>query len=163
MNSLFGNNSDAIFSEDKKYRYALWRLWSDEPKVMFIGLNPSTANETDDDPTIRRVKRFAFDWGYGGVYMMNLFPLISTDPTILTEFYDALHEGEDIENMRHLLDTARKCKDIVFAWGNFKEAKRRAESVSGYFKQGMCLGTNKNGTPKHPLYISSKATPVKFI
>ena len=66
--------SGAEFSPDRKYRYALWRIWDkSNPLIMFIGLNPSKANELKDDPTIRRVRRFAFDWGYGGVYMINYF------------------------------------------------------------------------------------------
>src|SRR3954470_12052751 len=71
----------AIFSDDRKYRYCLFRQWDiDAPVVMFIGLNPSTANETQDDPTIRRVCKFAFDWGFGGVYMMNLFAWVTAYP-----------------------------------------------------------------------------------
>lgn len=160
---LFGSEKNAIFSEDRKYRYALWRVWdSEKPKVMFIGLNPSTANENENDPTIRRVVRFAKDWGYGGVYMMNLFPIVSTDPSILTEF-ESSDCSEDLENMTHLLEVKRKCQHIVFAWGNFKEAIQRAKSVSGYFKDATCLGINKNGTPKHPLYIKAdtRLTPFK--
>lgn len=161
---LFVSKNGAAFSECKKYRYALWRIWDEEkPMVMFIGLNPSTANETENDPTIRRVIRFAKDWGYGGVYMMNLFPLVSTDPSVLTEFYDYdYHEIEDIENMRQLLEKRKMCNSIIFAWGNFKEAQQRAKSVSGYFKDANCLGLNKNGTPKHPLYIAANTQPIKF-
>ena len=55
--------SDAFFSKDRLYRYALWRIWDNElPKVLFIGLNPSTADEVKDDPTIRRCIRYALDW-----------------------------------------------------------------------------------------------------
>ncbi len=70
-------DTGAKFSEDKRYRYMLWRRW-DETKacVMFIGLNPSTANESTDDPTIRSVVAIANNLGYGGVYMLNLFQLI---------------------------------------------------------------------------------------
>ena len=71
----------AQFTEDRQYRYALWRIWNeDKPLVMFIGLNPSTANEYKNDPTIRRVMRYAADWGYGGVYMMNLFAWVTPYP-----------------------------------------------------------------------------------
>jgi len=71
----------AEFSDCRKFRYALWRTWDkDKPLIMFIGLNPSTANETDSDPTIRSVGRIAKSNDYGGFYMMNCFPYISTDP-----------------------------------------------------------------------------------
>ena len=73
--------SDAFFSKDRLYRYALWRIWDNElPKVLFIGLNPSTADEVKDDPTIRRCIRYALDWGYGGYLMGNIFAYRSTDP-----------------------------------------------------------------------------------
>lgn len=153
----------ADFSEDGKYRYRLWRIWdASMPLVMFIGLNPSTANETDNDPTIKSVCRIAKNNGYGGVYMMNCFPLVSTDPARLQEVYDLLHEEEDIENMRWLLDVRRKCQDVVFAWGNFKIVEQRAKSITGYFKDAKALHVNKNGSPKHPLYCKSDSQLIDF-
>ena len=75
------DDTDAIFSVCRNYRYVLWRIWDNsKPKVMFIGLNPSTANEEIDDPTIRRVKSLAKNWGYGGVYMLNLFTYVTAYP-----------------------------------------------------------------------------------
>lgn len=151
----------AEFSECRNYRYALWRIWDkSKPLVMFIGLNPSTANETDNDPTIKSVCRIAKSNGYGGVYMMNCFSLVSTDPKKLQEVYDCLHEREDIENMRWLLEVKRKCADVVFAWGNFDIVRQRAKSIIGYFKDAKVLALNKNGSPKHPLYCKSD---IKFI
>ena len=67
-------HSDAYFSKDRIYRYALWRIWNHNlPKVVFIGLNPSTADEIEDDPTIRRCMSYADNWGYGGYIMGNIF------------------------------------------------------------------------------------------
>lgn len=153
----------AEFSDCRNYRYALWRIWdSSKPLVMFIGLNPSTANETDNDPTIKSVCRIAKNNGYGGVYMMNCFPLVSTDPSRLQEVYDCLHETEDIENMRWLLEVRRKCKDVVFAWGNFKIVEQRAKSITGYFKDAKALHVNKNGSPKHPLYCKGDIQLIKY-
>ena len=78
--------SGAIFSKHRNYRYVLWRIWdNDLTKIMFIGLNPSTANEADDDATMRRVKSFAKSFGYGGVYMLNLFAFITKKPKILQQ------------------------------------------------------------------------------
>lgn len=71
----------AILSDDRKYRYSLSRVWDESKnKVMFIGLNPSTADETEDDPTIRRCINFAKSWGYVGLEMTNLFAFRATAP-----------------------------------------------------------------------------------
>ena len=73
--------SEAMLSVDRKYRYVLTRTWDETlSNIMFVGLNPSTADETTDDPTIRRCINFAKSWGYGGLYMVNLFAYRSTNP-----------------------------------------------------------------------------------
>jgi len=94
--------------------------------------------------------------------MMNCFPLVSTDPSRLQEVYDCLHETEDIENMRLLLEVRKKCTDVVFAWGNFEIVKQRAASISGYFKDAKALHINKNGSPKHPLYCKSDSKLILY-
>lgn len=160
MYRLFDSScvSGAEFSECGQYRYGLWRKWDeDKPNIMFIGLNPSTATETMDDPTIRRVKRFAMDWGYGGVYMCNLFAFISAYPNDLKTCDDPI-----ADNDLWLIYFATMCKDVLFAWGSFPEATERAKIVSDMFPAAVCLGLNKNGTPKHPLYISANTKPLKY-
>ncbi len=83
--------TDAKLSDCRIYRYALWRIWDDaKPLVMFIGLNPSTADETEDDPTIRRCISFAQNWGYGGLYMANLFVFRATLEISAEPFYKYL-------------------------------------------------------------------------
>jgi hypothetical protein len=153
---LFG----ADFSECRNYRYRLWRIWDTAlPKVMFIGLNPSKAGEFNDDPTIRRVVRIAKNLGYGGVYMMNCFAYISTDPKLL-KINPMSKEWND--NM--LTITASKCADVIFAWGNFeivRETGRDAELIE-MFPRAKALHINKNGLPKHPLYVRGDVVPVKF-
>lgn len=152
------NSNGAEFSECGRYRYGLWRKWDDDkPRIMFIGLNPSTATGDMDDPTIRRVKKFALDWGYGGVYMCNLFAFISPYPSDLKWIKDPI-----ADNDKWLSFFATMCKDILFAWGNFKEAKERAKIVSEMFPAAVCLGLNKNGTAKHPLYIAGNTKPIKY-
>src|SRR5947209_6307215 len=80
-NLFLDNNNGAVFSEDRKYRYVLWRIWdTNKDIIQFIGLNPSTANEMHDDNTIGRIKNFTHDWGYGGFYMTNLFGLVTPYP-----------------------------------------------------------------------------------
>lgn len=150
------NNNGAEFSECRKYRYALWRIWDEsKPMVMFIGLNPSTANETNDDPTIRRVKRFAADWGHGGVYMLNCFPYISTNPNDLRDF------GNTSMNDHWLYKIANKCNEVIFAWGSFDVVKElgRDEELSIMFPKAKALTINKNGSPRHPLYVRADILP----
>jgi hypothetical protein len=150
--------SGAEFSEDRKYRYALWRIWDkSKPLVMFIGLNPSTANETQPDPTITRVINFARDWGYGGFYMMNLFGIVSSKPEILVTDPDPLGDND-----QWLERIAAKCDRIIFAWGVFKQARSRAEDVKKRFPDAYCLKKTKDGHPWHPLYVAANTIPVKY-
>ena len=157
MSNLFEQNG-AVFSDCRRYRYKLWRIWDDQkPLIMFVGLNPSTANEMSDDPTIRRVKKFAFDWGFGGVYMMNLFAWVTPYPEELITSENSIGEND-----MHLLEVSRKCSEIIFAWGSFKEAIERAEQVKAMFPQAKALIINRDGSPRHPLYVRSQTVPVYY-
>lgn len=154
---LFNKQDNAYFSSDRVHRIWLSRIWDEsKPKIMFIGLNPSTANETSDDPTIRRVQSMANSWGYGGVYMMNLFTFISTDPKKLNISEGNVHNAND-----WLKDTASKCDKVVFAWGNFN-VMGRDEEVKAMFPNAYALHINKNGSPKHPLYCKSNIQLINF-
>jgi hypothetical protein len=148
----------AEFSSCKKYRYALWRIWDKKlPLAMFIGLNPSKAGEDRDDATIRRVKHFSKEFGYGGFYMMNLFAVISTDPKYLKQCDDPLGEND------HWLEKISfRCKDYIFCCGSFKEANDRLAELRIKFPMAYCLGITKEGYPKHPLYLSQKTKPIPF-
>lgn len=160
MSELFqSHHRGALFSDCGAYRYRLWRIWDDfNPPVMFIGLNPSKADAADDDPTIRRVIGFAKRWGFGGVYMTNLFGLISTDPDALLTAVDPVGQNDE-----HLREVYRICKmHVVYAWGAFKQNKERAALVSTWFFEPRCLGKNKDGSPKHPLYVKGDIEPIKF-
>ena len=155
MSDIFNQNG-AIFSDCRRYRYALWRVWDDSKgKVMFIGLNPSTANESADDPTIRRVKRFAHNWGYGGVIMLNLFTYITAYPEELMKCEDPVGPAD-----YYLDHYAKECNKVIFAWGNFKEAEKRGIEVMQMFPYGHMLIQNKNGSPRHPLYVKADAQPI---
>lgn len=141
----------AIFSEDRTRRYLLIRIWdSSKPQLMFIGLNPSTANEIKDDATIRKVIKIASNNGYGGVYMCNLFSQVTAYPKEL------IVTTMEPENDLLILEYAKKSSKILFAWGNFKEAKGRSEAIKKLIPVGYCLVKNKNGSPKHPLYCLDK-------
>lgn len=145
-------NSGALFSPCRKYRYKLWRIWDETlPLLMVIGLNPSTADEQTDDHTVSNVGKIAKSNGYGGFYMMNSFPFVSTDPKQLT---DLTHN--DI-NDQALLEVKSLCKDVLFAWGSFKVMKEtsRDKQLISMFPNSKVLKINKDGSPKHPLYCSS--------
>jgi hypothetical protein len=151
--------SNAIFSEDRSLRFALQRMW--EPTkdyVMFIGLNPSTANEETNDPTIRRVIGFAKKWGYGGVVMANCFPFVSTDPM------DLKHIGV-AENDMWLETLGATAGLVVFAWGSFQIVKERKRDLqlSEMFPEAVALAINSDGSPRHPLYVPYDITPVKYV
>jgi hypothetical protein len=166
MNNLFENNG-AEFSPCRKYRYRLWRIWDEsKPLVMFVGLNPSTANEASDDPTIRRVTSLARNLGYGGVYMMNCYSLVSTNPAALLDVeIHCFHDIEDSINERHLDEVSKLCKDVVFAWGNFNIVRRfgRDLTMCAKFQNAKALHINKNGSPKHPLYCKATSKLVPFL
>ena len=149
----------ADFSEDGLYRYSLWRIWDEsKPIIMFVGLNPSTANEETNDATIRRVISMAKRWNFGGVYMMNCFPFISTNP------YELIHSGSNDVNDQWLRDISLKCQDIIFAWGAFDIVKEtgRDQELTQMFPGAMALVINKDGSPRHPLYVPSSVKPIKW-
>ena len=148
---LFPDNSMAVFSDDRKYRYALLRSWdASKPLVMFVGLNPSTANEQENDPTIRRVISFAQKFGYGGVYMANLFALVTPYPKELKAAEDPLGANDF-----HLPKIEKECNAIIYCYGAFAEGRERAKKVLELLGPGYCLGINADGSPKHPLYLKS--------
>lgn len=149
----------AYFSTDRRFRFKLWRIWDEtKPSVMFIGLNPSTANEDRDDPTIRRVRAMARSWGYGGVFMMNLFPFVTPYPREL----EANSSRCLLINEVHLRSIGRVCKEVIFAWGNFDIAATRVDRMVEMFPNAKALMLNKNGSPRHPLYVPTSVVPVPY-
>lgn len=152
---MFDLNSPtgAVFSDCRDYRYLLWRSWSSNPYVLFICLNPSTADETQDDPTIRRCRRFAMDWGYGAIVMANLFAYRATKPK---DMIDQQHPtGRDNDAWLHYL--AQNAGIIVCAWGANGSYRNRGEKITQLLNpyKLMCLGVTKEGQPRHPLYIKA--------
>lgn len=155
---LFGTHhgGSAEFSPDRIYRYVLYRIWSrDKPKVMFIGLNPSTADESIDDPTIRRCRNYAFDWGYGGLIMANLFALRATKPKIMKSHIAPIGP----ENNNWLESLARDAEVIIAAWGVNGSHLGRDKAVLGFMPQMRHLGLTKKGFPRHPLYLKADTKP----
>ncbi len=150
----------AAFSDCKQYRYQLWRIWDKSlPLVMFIGLNPSTANEAKNDPTIESVIRLSKFNGYGGFYMMNCFAFITAYPEFLKNGFSKFH---DDQNEFYLRQTGKLVKDVVFAWGGFKEPSFYGmdRQLKEMFPNPKCILKNKDGSPSHPMY---KKGTIKFI
>lgn len=138
----------ATFSGDGVYRYSLWRIWDESlPKVMCIGLNPSTANGTKNDNTISLLIAMFKYLGYGGFYMVNCFAYITSDPKLLKH-----NPASDEWNNDMLTVTASKCKDVVFAWGSFKVITERGrdKELIEMFPNAKCFGKSANGSPWHP-------------
>lgn len=153
-----GVNIDTVFSSDRVYRYTLWRQWwKDELFVsrnklsyaMFIGLNPSTADEIENDPTIRKCIGFATRWGYDALCMTNLFAFRATDPHKMK----AHHKPIGDENDRWLTTCARDAGVIVAAWGINGEHMARDKDVLKLIDRVECLRVTKHGHPEHPLYV----------
>jgi hypothetical protein len=151
----------AEFSPDRTYRYALYRIWDESlPLVMFVGLNPSTADEVEDDPTIIRCVNFAKGWGYGGLIMVNLFAFRSTDPSKLKSADNNDPIGP--ENNDWILKIQSSAKLVLVAWGTKGTLNQRDKAVLKLLEAPHCLETTKHGHPKHPLYVQGNAKPKKF-
>ncbi len=150
------------FSPDRVYRYTLWRQWDDllthdriDPwHVAFIGLNPSTADESLDDPTIRRCIGFAKSWGFQSMVMLNLFAYRATDPAVMR----AAPEPIGAENDEWIKTFALTAVYVVFCWGSgFKvRGDEVRKLLAPYAISRKCFGVNKDGEPKHPLYLSKR-------
>lgn len=147
---LQDNRHGAVLSDDREYRYRLWRTWDvSKPTLAFVMLNPSTADESEDDPTIRRCLGYAKDWGYGKLVVGNLFALRSTDPDNLREHEQPVGPENDA-HLREICDDAEK---VVAAWGANGTYQGRGREVTGMLEGELyALDTTKDGQPVHPLY-----------
>lgn len=143
--------SSAEFSACREYRYSLSRVWDAElPVIAFVGLNPSTAAETVDDPTVRRCIGFAKTWKYGGLILVNLFAFRSTDPAALRKTDDPIGPDNDASIIRHCWSAKR----VVVAWGTHGCLLDRDDHVLALLARPFCLGVTNAGAPKHPLYLA---------
>ena len=158
MNGLLVNKN-ATFSDCRKYRYALSRTWNGKKKtILFIGLNPSTANEKIDDPTIRRCINYAQNWGYGSLLMVNLFAYRATMPSELKNVKNPIGNDNDL----HIIELSKKADIAVAAWGNEGSLLNRDKEVKKILPNLMCLKINKSGQPAHPLYQKKDLKLIKY-
>ena len=155
-----GGGKNATFSPCRRWRYTLERETGTggDLAVAFIGLNPSTADELNDDPTIRRCVDFARRWGYGKLVMLNLFAWRATDPRELSNVFDPRGAGS-LSALEHWHGL---CDKTIAAWGNIG----RLEGRDGYVREILQrqkplyhLGLTKYGMPRHPLHLKATTLP----
>lgn len=151
----------AVFSPCDRYRYRLWRVWDErKPKVCFVMLNPSTATHEVLDPTVSRCKKRAEMLGYGGLEVVNIFALRSTDPKALYEVDDPV--GPD--NFGAIVDAVKQCAVAICAWGTHggflcigPVIKARMQDF--FPEKTHYLKLNADGSPAHPLYLPYSLQP----
>jgi hypothetical protein len=171
-------DAGAVVSEDGKYRYRLWRNFgkfrplfshkrypppNQEKRVLWIMLNPSTADGKEDDPTVRRCMGFAYRWGYGGIEVVNLYAFRATQPDVLKE----CGQSVDIVGPQNNQYICQALEDesigkVVVAWGRALRAfaigriHEVVEIIQHQEKQPECLGFTRGGEPRHPLRVPYK-------
>ncbi len=175
--SLDGLQSTATFSQCGLYRYWLRRSWADGPMALLLAMNPSTADERDNDPTIERFVRRVMRWNaqggirvndrvlqFGSAGVVNVFAVRETDSTKLPSL---IHAGIDIvgpENDRIILERCQVAGFILCGWGKPGGLMNRGGQVAAKLRAAgiplHALAINADGTPKHPLYVGYDTMPV---
>tara|TARA_B100000959_G_C14880025_1_gene582112 strand:+ start:597 stop:1049 length:453 start_codon:yes stop_codon:yes gene_type:complete len=146
----------AILSDDRKHRYLLSRIWDlNNENILFIMLNPSSADEDLDDPTTKKIIRFSKKWGFGGMHICNLYTYRTSNPKKLF----SIPKNKRGNNKNEIKKYAEKCSKVVYAWGN-------KEKVPSWLNEMVLNPTyielSKEGIPKHPLYLKSNLKPKCF-
>ena len=142
-------------SLDKKHRLMLSRHWNlKNPSLLYIMFNPSIADDKIDDPTVRRLISLSRTHNYGGFYVVNLYTYITPNPKIIDTSV-----GIKKNNFKIIKNLTNKVDDIVYAWGN---SIVEPSELRNLITSPLCFGKNTNGSPKHPLYLSSKSKLIKF-
>jgi len=154
------SKSVAIFSDCERYRYTLTRVW--EPlgkRVLFIMLNPSTADEMKNDPTVERCERRARALGFGSFRVCNIFAFRATDPKVMRAEEDPVGP----ENDAMILESCSWADRVICAWGTHGAHRNRGPQMADLVKEAGIspyhLGLSKEGHPKHPLYIAYAQKP----
>jgi hypothetical protein len=157
-----GRLSGATLSPCGTYRYHLWRARNDgHGRIVWIMLNPSTADADHDDATMRKVMGYSWRWGYQRLEVVNLYALRSTDPAVLKTHADPVGP----ENNAWIFRTARAADKVVVAFGKLGGLRRDdiCDELLGISDDAAeelrlwCLGENSDGSPKHPLYLPNDA------
>ena len=155
--------SVAIYSNCERYRYALTRVWQDGPTVSFVMLNPSTATEIQNDPTVERCERRARTLGFGGFRVTNIFAWRDTDPQKMRAAANPIGPHNDAA----IINAANWCDTLICGWGTHGAFLARGRAVetllSATDKPLHHLGLSKAGHPKHPLYIPYVQQPILWV
>jgi hypothetical protein len=151
--------SEAVYSDCERYRYLLTRVWGPGPKALFVMLNPSTATEVQNDPTVERCERRARVLGFGAFRVTNIFAFRATDPKVMRAAEDPVGPGNDAA-IRDSLDWADQ---VICAWGNHGVLGARGAKVEAMLRQSglplFHLGLTGQGQPRHPLYVGYDQRP----
>ena len=150
--------SGATFSADRRYRWTLSRRWAEGQAILFVLLNASDADETNDDPTVRRCINFARDWGFGAMMIGNAFGLKSKEPKELASVDNPIGEMNDFA-LKAMFDLAAL---TVYGWGNHGRLFNRGQQVYELLGPALCFGVNKSGEPVHPLYQRRDAALIDY-
>lgn len=146
------------------YRYELRRIWDKNlPPLIFVGLNPSTADAAKDDPTIRRILGYAMDWGFGELLMLNIFAWRSTDRRALKVVPDPVGGLTNNRAIIQAFVNGRGRSKLLLGWGEWGTLRERGAEVTAWAHEHHgrpeCLGKCANGQPKHPLYLAASLIP----
>ena len=156
--------STAVYSDCERFRYTLTRVWNpDGPKALFVMLNPSTATEVQNDPTVERCERRARALGYGAFRVANIFAFRATDPRVMRAEVDPV--GPDNDDA--IAQSAPWADRIICAWGTHGAHLNRGAQVATLLhataRPLFHLGLTKGGHPTHPLYIAYDRQPMPWI
>lgn len=166
MVDLLNEKREAEFSPCRKYRYRLSQIWDENtPPLTWLMLNPSTADEMKNDPTVERCERRARMWGYGGSVVVNIFAFRATDPKDMRAATDPI--GPDNDALLRKIARQSHEFDVVGGWGEHGAHQKRGQTVLDIFKQEdgrlFALKVNASGHPAHPLYIAYSAKPFPLV
>ncbi|MBN2760533.1 MAG: DUF1643 domain-containing protein [Rhodobacteraceae bacterium] len=156
--------SVAVYSDCECYRYLLTREWAPKQgRALFIMLNPSTATEVQNDPTVERCERRARALGFGAFRVCNIFAFRATDPRVMRAAADPVGPDNDTA----ILDSLAWADRVICAWGNHGAHLGRGAQVETLLRGAgvplFHLGLSKDGHPKHPLYIGYKVQPKPWL
>ncbi len=151
--------SEAVYSDCEQYRYLLTRIWAPGRKALFVMLNPSTATEVQNDPTVERCERRARALGFGAFRVTNIFAFRATDPRVMRAVADPVGPGNDAA----IRESAAWADMILCAWGNHGAHLDRGTAVTALLRQTEAplfhLGLTGQGQPRHPLYVGYDQAP----
>jgi hypothetical protein len=155
--------SVAAYSDCLRYRYLLTRVWdSHGPKALFVMLNPSTATEVQNDPTVERCERRARSLGFGAFRVTNIFAFRATDPRVMRAAEDPVGPENDLA----LLQSVPWADRIICAWGTHGAHLGRGRAVERLLRGTAAplfhFGLTREGHPSHPLYIGYDRQPVAW-